>query len=185
MTLLKYKPFASVACNCVAFEPSPLQQPMDTAACGNLMDQYLGTLAWYEPVLPSQAYHPFLSHIRFLQDLVRQHNYKSYLEIGCQHVARFSTMSAMVGSENSVWIDSGAGPHQGLDGSTFKQQHAGIKFDLVFVEGSHGAEHALSSIRLALSLLTPGKLCFCSNVLVVHNTGMHQSVDLPYCASYR
>eukprot|EP00611_Tribonema_gayanum_P005315 TRINITY_DN1454_c0_g1_i2.p1 TRINITY_DN1454_c0_g1~~TRINITY_DN1454_c0_g1_i2.p1 ORF type:complete len:644 (+),score=54.83 TRINITY_DN1454_c0_g1_i2:52-1983(+) len=139
-------------------------QPMDTAACGNLMDQYLGTLAWYEPVLPSQAYHPFLSHIRFLQDLVRQHNYKSYLEIGCQHVARFSTMSAMVGSENSVWIDSGAGPHQGLDGSTFKQQHAGIKFDLVFVEGSHGAEHALSSIRLALSLLTP------DGAIVVHNT---------------
>lgn len=87
-----------------------------------------------------------------INDLIREHGYKSYLEIGVANGNSFRNVSCPL--KHGVDPNSGHATHRMTSDEFFAQNKR--QYDIVFVDGLHLAEQCLRDIENSLRVLSPG-----------------------------
>ena len=92
-----------------------------------------------------------LTRTQVVEALIRQNNFKSYLEIGCQNDINFSAISI----PHKIGVDpSLGGTHRMTSDVFFAQNNA--KFDLIFIDGMHTFEQVYKDFFNAYNVLNIG-----------------------------
>ena len=93
-----------------------------------------------------------------IQSLIEKNNYKSYLEIGCDHNQNFSKIKI----KDKVGVDPiRGGTYRGSSNEFFK--HNQTNFDIIFIDGLHTKEQVLIDIKNSLEFLNN------DGIIVIHD----------------
>ncbi|MEK9726952.1 MAG: class I SAM-dependent methyltransferase [Candidatus Margulisiibacteriota bacterium] len=93
-----------------------------------------------------------------IQSLIQKHNYRSYLEIGCDHNQNFSKIKI----NKKIGVDPiRGGTFRGTSDEFFKQTKQ--MFDIIFIDGLHTEEQVLIDIENSLKHLNE------NGILILHD----------------
>lgn len=99
-----------------------------------------------------------------INELIRMHGYKSYLEIGVHRPWCNFDLVRIDGQRVSVDPDKDSGAvYTVTSDEYFERLNRGMKFDIVFIDGLHQWEQVLRDVDNALAVLEPG------GTIVVHD----------------
>lgn len=86
-----------------------------------------------------------------IQTLIRQRNYRSYLEIGCQSDQTFGRIQV----ERKVGVDPVSGGTLRMESDEFFLL-AAERYDLIFIDGDHRHPQVMRDVSNSLRVLAPG-----------------------------
>lgn len=93
---------------------------------------------------------------------IKTHNYKTYLELGCQ----FNTNFNNVNCEAKVGVDSEQGGTHRMTTDEFFLQNT-QKFDIVFIDAFHHHTQVMKDFQNSLAVLNPG------GMIIFHDCNPH------------
>lgn len=92
-----------------------------------------------------------MDHIRIIDILIRNFNYSTYLEIGCDNDACFNATKI----KHKVGVDPERGGTHRMTSDKFFE-HNKEKFDIIFIDGLHHAEQVYKDFQNSWRCLQPG-----------------------------
>ena len=95
---------------------------------------------------------------KIIQDIIKKHKYKNYLEVGCDNDENFSCISI----ENKVGVDPLKGGTLRMTSDEFFKKNQSY-FDIIFLDGLHTYEQTIKDINNALKFLNK------KGIIIVHD----------------